>query len=128
MVSCREQYVIVGNNAIGRISKWVFERKQSTSNFPKNELSLRNVLFSENLTCFVFSKHPFWDSPFGFITDVIQNTCKRKHRSVQHTQDIINISNINKRASTYFLLWLLLTLDKFSSFPVNMYLFKVFKN
>ena len=34
---------------------------------------LRNVRFSEHLTCFVFlkhfSKHPFWDSPFCLITD-----------------------------------------------------------
>ena len=30
---------------------------------------LRNVRFSENLTCFVFLKHPFWDSPFCLITD-----------------------------------------------------------
>ena len=25
--------------------------------------------FSENLACFVFLKHPFWDSPFCLITD-----------------------------------------------------------
>ena len=30
---------------------------------------VRNVLFSENLTCFVFLKHPFWDSPFCLITN-----------------------------------------------------------
>ena len=30
---------------------------------------LRNVLFSENLACFVFLKHPFWDSTFYLITD-----------------------------------------------------------
>ena len=29
----------------------------------------RNVRFSENLACFVFLKHPFWDSPFSLITD-----------------------------------------------------------
>ena len=28
-----------------------------------------NVRFSENLACFVFLKHPFWDSPFGLTTD-----------------------------------------------------------
>ena len=27
---------------------------------------LRNVCFSENLTCFVFLKHLFWDSPFYY--------------------------------------------------------------
>ena len=30
---------------------------------------VKNVRFSENLTCFVFFKHPFWDSPFCLITD-----------------------------------------------------------
>ena len=28
---------------------------------------------SENLTCFVFLKHLFWDSPFCFITDVLSD-------------------------------------------------------
>ena len=32
-------------------------------------LGVRNTRFSENLTCFIFLKHPFWDSPFCFITD-----------------------------------------------------------
>ena len=30
---------------------------------------LEVFVFSENLTCFVFLKHPFWDSPFCLITD-----------------------------------------------------------
>ena len=30
---------------------------------------VRNVRFSENLACFVFLKHPFWDSPFCLITE-----------------------------------------------------------
>ena len=30
---------------------------------------IRNVRFSENLACFFFMKHPFWDSPFCLITD-----------------------------------------------------------
>ena len=30
---------------------------------------VRIVHFSENLACFVFLKHPFWDSPFCLITD-----------------------------------------------------------
>ena len=45
---------IVGNIAKWWISKRVFQV---------------NVCFSENLTCFVFLKHPFWDSPFCLITD-----------------------------------------------------------
>ena len=30
---------------------------------------VKNVRFSENLACFVFSKYPFWDSPFCLIAD-----------------------------------------------------------
>ena len=30
---------------------------------------VRNVRFSENLACFDFFKHPFWDSHFCLITD-----------------------------------------------------------
>ena len=29
----------------------------------------KHVRFSENLACFVFLKHPFWDSPFCLIID-----------------------------------------------------------
>ena len=32
---------------------------------------VRNLRFSENLACFVFLKHPFWDSPFCLFTDEI---------------------------------------------------------
>ena len=32
---------------------------------------VRKISFSENLTCFVFLKYPFWDSPFCLITDEI---------------------------------------------------------
>ena len=32
---------------------------------------VRNVRFFEDLACFVFLKHPFWDSPFCLITDVV---------------------------------------------------------
>ena len=30
---------------------------------------VRNVGFSGNFACFIFLKHPFWDSPFCLITD-----------------------------------------------------------
>ena len=30
---------------------------------------VRNLRFSENLACFLFLKHPFWDSNFWLITD-----------------------------------------------------------
>ena len=32
---------------------------------------VRNVRFLENLSCFIFLKHPFWDSPFCLITDEV---------------------------------------------------------
>ena len=32
---------------------------------------VKNVRFSENLTYFVFLKHPFWDSPFYIIADEV---------------------------------------------------------
>ena len=34
---------------------------------------VRNVRFSENLSCFVFLKHQFWDWPFCFIIDEISS-------------------------------------------------------
>ena len=54
---------IVGDNAKGRISKRMF--------------------LSENLVCFVFFKHPFWDSPFRLITD------KMKHLHAPNLHQII---------------------------------------
>ena len=35
---------------------------------------VRNVCFPENVAYFVFSKHPFWDSPFCLITDEISDS------------------------------------------------------
>ena len=37
---------------------------------------VRNVRFSENLACFVFLKHPFWDLPFCLITDKLHFNVK----------------------------------------------------
>ena len=34
-------------------------------------IGVRNVSFSGNLACFIFSKHLFWDSPFCLITDAL---------------------------------------------------------
>ena len=66
----------------GRISKRVFQEKQSRSNFLKTNISyplirtrtcayqgVRKVCFSENLACFVFLKHPFGGLFFCLITD-----------------------------------------------------------
>ena len=69
----------VGNKAKGRISKRVFQENKARQIFRKTNISyplirtrtpayqgVRNVPFSENLVCFVFLKHPFWDSSFCF--------------------------------------------------------------
>ena len=53
----KEKRKIVGNKAKGRISKRIFQENKAQQNF------------SENLACFVFLKHPFWDLPFYLITD-----------------------------------------------------------
>ena len=60
-------------------------RKRSRPNFPKNQHFLppdthtyvrayqwvRNFGFSENLACFVFLKHPFWDfRPFALLPTI----------------------------------------------------------
>ena len=87
---------LVGNRAKGRISKRVFQENKARQIFRKTNISyplirtqVRNVRFSENLTCFVFLKHPFWDSPFCLITDelvlrnwVINFPLKCHHRSL----------------------------------------------
>ena len=73
-----------GKKAKGQISKWLFQENKSHQKFQKMNISytlirtrhvhvhvkgVRNVHFSENLACFVFLKHPFWDSPFCLIAD-----------------------------------------------------------
>ena len=76
--------LIVGNKPKVRISKRVFQEKKARQIFRKTKISyplirtrtcayqrLRNCGFSENLACFVFLKHPFWDSTLFVITDVM---------------------------------------------------------
>ena len=61
------------NKAKGPISKRAFQEIKARKIFQKTNISysayqrLRNVPFPENLTCLVFLKHPFWDSPFCLI-------------------------------------------------------------
>ena len=58
-------YQIIGNNANGRISKRVFQKKARHVKFSEKRTFIykwvRNVCFSENLTCFVsfFRNTPF---------------------------------------------------------------------
>ena len=74
-------HYIFPNKAERRIWKRVFQENKAHQIFRKTNISyslirtlrcayqgVRNVCFSENLMCFVFLKHPFWDSSFCFIT------------------------------------------------------------
>ena len=80
---CVKYRNFVGNMAKGRILKWVFQKKQSTLNFPKNEhfspsdthtyrcVSGDKKCFSENLACFLF----FWNTrskirPFAILPTI----------------------------------------------------------
>ena len=94
---------IVGNKAKRQISKRVFQENKARQFFRKTNISyplirirtrtyqgVRNVRFSENLTFFVFLKHPFWDSPFCLITDEnVFALCTLTHFH------LINFSNID---------------------------------
>ena len=64
-------FPFVGNKAKGRISKRVFQENKTHQTFRKTNISyplrVRNIHFSENLVCFVFLKHPFWDLPFCLL-------------------------------------------------------------
>ena len=83
-LKCRaKRRELVGNKAKERFSKRVFQESKACQIFRKTKISyhflrtrmrayhqrVRNFRFSENLTCFVFLKHPFWDWPFCLITD-----------------------------------------------------------
>ena len=63
----------VGNKAKGRISKGVFQENKARQIFQKTNISYplirTGTCFSENVACFVFFKHPFWDSLFCLITE-----------------------------------------------------------
>ena len=81
----------VCNRANGRISKRMFQKNKARQIFRKTNISyslihiltcvyqgIRNVRVSENLACFVFLKHLFWDSPFRLITDVFTEWCSQE--------------------------------------------------
>ena len=81
---------IGGNKAKVRISKRVFQESKARQNFRKTNIPLhkcayqevRNVCFSEILTCFTFLKHPFWDSPFCLIPDEIISKLIQKIKKI----------------------------------------------
>ena len=79
---CKGYHIIrfVGNKIKGWISKRVLQENKARQIFRKTNISyplirtrtyqgVRNVCFSENLACFVFLKHPFWDSPISLINN-----------------------------------------------------------
>ena len=77
---------LVGNKAKGRILKQVFQENKARQIFQKNNISYplirayqgkRNVRFSENLACFVFSKH------------VLRFTLLPYYRRTQHFHEIL---------------------------------------
>ena len=78
-------YLFFGNKAKARFSKRVLHEKKAHQMFPKKNISyplictrtcayqgVINVGFPENLVCFLFLWHPFWDLPFWLITNVLQ--------------------------------------------------------
>ena len=95
-VTLKNSSEFVGIKAKGWISERVFQENKASQIFRKTNIShtlirtcmyqgVRNVPFSENLMCFVFLKHPFWDSPFCFSTDEL------KINEILRTQNCINI-------------------------------------
>ena len=58
-------------------------------------IGVRNARFSENLACFVFLKHPFWDSLFCLITDKLTLYCYHLYFGVIHqsNQVLLNVSD-----------------------------------
>ena len=44
---------------------------------------VRNDRFSENLACFVFLKHPFWDSPYCLVTNKVSSASEAYLRPCQ---------------------------------------------
>ena len=69
----------VGNKAKGQISKRVFPKNKARQIFWKTNMSYPLIhWYVENLACYVFLKHPFWDSPFCLITDDLVSIFRHK--------------------------------------------------
>ena len=70
----------------------------------------RNLRFSENSTCFVFLKHPFWDSPFCLITDLVAfvflwngaiSACCNLYRNSTLSIQELNFSALNSAIESF---------------------------
>ena len=96
----------VGNKANGQISKRVFQENKACHIFRRKIISyslictftctyqvLRNVRFSENLTCFVFLKQLFLDLPFCLITDEFQSILHYISGTVDHIIEILIVKS-----------------------------------
>ena len=120
---------LVGNKAKGRISKQVFQENKARQIFRKTNISyllirtrtcayqgVRNVRFSENLACFVFLKHPFWDSPFCLITDELNIFTKYSEISFNHQIDFPEVVKVIRLMENNSWTYLNLTITSLS-FP-----------
>ena len=59
----------VGNKKKGESQNKCFKKEAKKKSHTGAYQGVRKVRFSEHLAYFVFLKHPFWDSPFCFVTD-----------------------------------------------------------
>ena len=95
--------MFVGNKAKRLNLKTDVSRKQNPTNFPKNEYffpqirtfvyhGIRYIRFLENLSGFVFLKHPFWDSPFRLITDVFLINWTVCQSGIMHSEEMLTQS------------------------------------
>ena len=50
----------------------VISQKGESQGVKNTYQGVKNIRFLENMTCFVFLKHPFWDLPFCYITDEVR--------------------------------------------------------
>ena len=120
---------LVGNKAKGRISKQVFQENKARQIFRKTNISyllirtrtcayqgVRNVRFSENLVCFVFLKHPFWDSPFCLITDELNIFTKYSEISFNYQIDFPEVMKVIRLVENISWIYLNLTITSLS-FP-----------
>ena len=58
---------------------------------------VRNIHFSGNFVCFVFLKHPFWDSPFCLINEKLVEPRKIKMDVSTSKIKEINLKNANAK-------------------------------
>ena len=98
---------IVGNKVKGRISKLVFQenkaRQFSNSSYPLIHTrtcayqGVKMFVFSENLACFIFLEHPFWDSPiFALLPTILctfWNTFDQCFPINENNKDHLNIKS-----------------------------------